>query len=374
MSYSAIQSHQSMLFDDFRNTFYFNAIKEAVKKNSVVLDLGAGLGVHGFMANSCGAKKVYLVEPAEILDVTRMIVSTNGLRGKIECISAEIEKAALPEKVDVIISVFTGNFLLTEDLLPSLFYARDKYLRSGGKMIPDRAKMIIVPVSSVDYYAEHIECWSKSIHNIDYSAARKYAVNSLYYDSPKNRKVDFLAEPSTLLELDFMVANEAVCQSKIKIKITEDGTMHGCLGWFDTKVGERWLSTSPTDEQMHWRQVFLPLDSPISVKSGDIISLELNRPEFGEWSWIVEFKGKHQKYSTFLSRPQKLESILKRSKNYKGKLSQKGKAAQDVLQYLNGNNSIKDITQKILEKYPQYFTIEDQADRFVKNIVGNYSQ
>jgi len=218
MSYSTIQDHRYMLFDDLRNTFYFKAIKNAVNKDSVVLDLGAGLGIHGFMANSCGAKKVYLVEPAPILDVTKMVVKENATTETMECISGKIEKVALPEQVDVIISVFTGNFLLTEDLLPSLFYARDKYLRPGGKMIPDRAKMIVVPVSTPQYYAENIDCWVETIQGIDYSTVRKYAVNSLYHDSPKNRKADFLAEPSNLYELDFITANEAACKIKLRSK------------------------------------------------------------------------------------------------------------------------------------------------------------
>ncbi len=314
MDYSTIQDYHSMFFDNKRNTYYLDAIRKSVKKNSVVLDLGSGLGLHGFMAGSCEAKKVYLVEPAAILDITKLIVKKNSHTKKTECISGKIEEITLPEQVDVIISVFTGNFLLTEDLLPSLFYARDKYLRPDGKMIPDRAKMIVVPVSAADYYAKHIDCWSKPIHNIDYSAARKYAVNSLYHDAPKNRRADFLAEPSNLLELDFMVANEAACRSKIKIKIKEAGTMHGCLGWFDTRVGDKWLSTSPIDdEQMHWRQVFLPLESPIDVIKGDIIFFELTRPEFSDWSWVVKFNDKQQKQSTFLSQPLKPEKLFKLS-------------------------------------------------------------
>lgn len=373
MSYSTVQNHRSMLFDDLRNTYYLKAIQKTVEKNSVILDLGAGLGLHGFMANSCGAKKVYLVDPAPILDITKMVVKKNTFVEQVECIAEKIEEVTLPEKVDVIISVFTGNFLLTEDLLPSLFYARDKFLRPGGKMIPDRAKMIITPVSVGDYYTEHIDCWSKLTHNVDYSVARKYAINSLYYDHPEERKTDFLAEPESILDLDFMTANEAACRNKIEIKITENGIMHGFLGWFDAHIGDKWLSTSPIAEQTHWRQVFLPLNSPINVQKGDLISFELNRPEFGEWSWIVKFNGEYQKHSTFLSQPLNPEKLFKQTENYKGSLSSKGKITLDVLQLLNGKTLTKDITIKILEKYPNYFSNKERADKFVKKIVNNYS-
>lgn len=373
MSYSTVQGQHSMFYDKLRNRFYLEAIQKAVDKESVVLDLGAGLGLHGFMANSCGAKKVYLVEPTQILDIAKKVVEANDLIGKVECIYGEIEKVKLPEEVDVIISVFTGNFLLTEDLLPSLFYARDKHLRPGGRMIPDRANMVIVPVSAPDFYAEKIDCWSEPTYDIDYSLARKYAVNSLYYGGPSDRKTDFLAEPSNLLELDFMTANEAMCRSKVEIEITEDGTMHGCLGWFDAKVGDKWFSTSPAGEQMHWSQVFLPLDSPISVQRGEIISFELIRPESGEWNWIFEHNGKRQKHSTFLSKPKKMKELLKLTKNYKGNLSQKGRATKEALHLLNGKNTAKDIAIRLLEKYPQYFTAEKQADIFIVNIMTSYT-
>ncbi len=102
-NYSSIHNHRSMFFDDIRNQYYFNAIKNVVNKDSVVLDLGAGLGLFGYMALMAGAKKVYLVEPAEIINTTRMIIKENNLSDKIECIEGKIEEIELPEKVDLII-------------------------------------------------------------------------------------------------------------------------------------------------------------------------------------------------------------------------------------------------------------------------------
>ena len=373
MSYSDPKGQQNMFSDTLRNRFYFEAIQKTVHNDSIVMDLGAGLGLHGFMASSCGAKKTYLVEPTPILDISKKVVEANGLAKKVECISGTIEKVALPEKVDVIISVFTGNFLLSEDLLPSLFYARDKYLHPGGKMIPDRATMVVAPVSSPDYYAEKIDFWLNPSYDIDYSSVRNYAANTLYYDGPKNRKSHFLAEPSTLLELDFMTAKEAECRSKIEIEITENGTMHGCLGWFDARVGDKWLSTSPVEEQMHWRQVFLPSNNPMNVYKGDIISFELIRPESGDWNWIFEYNGKRQKHSTFLSHPQKMKELLKLANGYKGNLSQKGQVTQEAFKLMNGENTTKTIIAELVKKYPDYFTNEKEAVSFVKDIVAYYT-
>ena len=372
-NYSNIHDHRSMFFDELRNSYYSDAIKNVVNKDSIVLDLGAGLGVLGLMALSAGAKKVYLVEPASIINTTKMIIKENGLSDRVECFEGSIEEVELPEKVDVILSVFTGNFLLSEDLLPSLFYARDKFLAPEGKLIPDRAKMFTVPVSADKYYAKHIGCWSDSLYDVDFSLVRKFAANSIYSDKPKKREVKFLSEPSEIFELDFMTATEAACRSDIEVEILDDGKLHGWLGWFDAKVGDEWLSTSPIEEQMHWRQVFLPLNKPMAVKRGDQIEFTLNRPEFGEWSWIVKLGEKKEKHSTFLSSPVDMVKMEKRANTYTPILSEKGKIAQQILMLFDGEHSIEKIIEAVKESDQQFFHLEKDIESFVKELVDRFA-
>ena len=117
----------------------------------------------------------------------------------------------------------------------------------------------------------------------------------------------------------------------------------------------------------------MPLDKPIHVQKGESILFELNHPEFGEWSWVFEHNGKRQKHSTFLSRPLKMKELMKLADVYKGKLSQDGQVTQEALALLNGTHSNKEITKKLLEKYPHYFSGEKQAGEFMKNIVSQYT-
>ncbi len=363
-----------MFFDDRRNRYYLDAIREAVDRGSIVLDIGAGLGLHGIMAAREGARKVYLVEPEPILDITRQLVGANSLSGHVKCLSGKIEELNLPEKVDLIISVFTGNFLLEEDLLPSLFYARDKYLKPGGELIPDRATMEVVPVCMPEYYAKHIDRWAGSAHGVSVNLVRNFAANSLYYDEPENWKAEFLSSAVELLELDFMTAKEASCRAKTQVKITRDGLCHGWLGWFRMRLGNKWLSTSPTEKQMHWRQVFLPLAEPVSVKEGDTLSFELNRPEFGEWTWATGFANECRRHSTFFSQPVSPAALKKKSDGYKARLSSKGQAARDVFLGLDSEQSTEEIVNRLMASYPKLFPSRRLVDQFVKNIVWKYSE
>lgn len=372
--YKSLQEHHSMFFDDCRNQYYFSALQKVIDKDSVILDLGAGLGILGLMALSLGAKKVYLVEPASIIETTRMVIKANKLSDRVVCIEGTIEEVELPERVDIITSVFTGNFLLQEDLLPSLFYARDKFLRPEGKLIPDRAKMITVPISFPKYYVKHIDCWSKSVHNVDFNLVRKFAANNIYSVSPQKEQIDLLSEPAEIIELDFMTSTEASCRKKIEIVISKDKELHGFLGWFDAKLGDEWLSTSPIiDQQMHWNQLFLPLEEPLNVVKGETVKFELNRPQFSEWSWVVEAEDKRQKHSTFLSEPVIFSKVMKEQNHYKPRLSEKGKMTKEILQLWNGDISLTEIISKIQIDFPGYFSTNIQLEQFVKNLVAEYT-
>ena len=68
MSYTQVTAHRHMVFDARRNAAYVRALEKLVTPDTVVLDLGAGLGVLGLYAARLGAKKVYLVEPEPVIE------------------------------------------------------------------------------------------------------------------------------------------------------------------------------------------------------------------------------------------------------------------------------------------------------------------
>jgi predicted RNA methylase len=369
-----------MNFDGVRNPAYKRAVEAAVRSNSVVLDLGAGLGLLGFIAARAGARKVYLVEPETVIEVTRKVAQANGL-GNVECIQATAETLELAAKVDIIVSVFTGNFLLTEDLLPSLFYARDHFLAPGGQLIPDRGRMLVAPVSAPNYYRENVGNWSfaqafaHGVENygIDYEVARPYPANSLYYDSANNFKAHLLADATCLMDMDFMTATKAECDSTVELSVKEGGKCHGWLGWFDMRLGQEWLSTGPDADSTHWRQVFMPLEKPIVVKAGQTLGFSLKRPEFGEWTWTTSFDGQQQRQSTFFSEPLTPEILQKKSDVYQPNLKERGRAAQYALSRFDGSESTGVLADALLLHFGSSFSSREDALRFVKALVNKYT-
>ena len=361
-----------MVFDKLRNDYYSRAIAAVVDQNSSVLDLGAGLGIHGLIAARCGARHVYLVDPADVVDIARQVAIDNGFGNRVTCIRKTIEAASLPEKVDLISSVFTGNFLYTEDLLPSLFYARDQYLKPGGAMIPDRARTFVMPVSEPKYYQDKINVWSDNYQGLDYSSAKVYSSNTLYYEYDKDIDFQSLSAPTQLNELDFMTATTTDVDTEITLLAAKDGLCHGWLGWFDMRLGDEWLSTAPGAADTHWCVVFMPLNEPVSLVAGEELGFRLTRMEHGDWTWRMSYRGITQKQSTYLSQPLELASFKRKSDDYHPELNKEGEAIGFIFNKMDSKHSMVQLIKMVEGQFPDLFKKHTDASRFVRSLAKRY--
>ena len=77
-------------------------------------------------------------------------------------------------------------------MLDTVLVARDKYLKPGGMLFPDKATIYIAAIEDEDYKAEKINCepfvglpvacWLKSVHQsgTTYTALTSHALNTLH--------------------------------------------------------------------------------------------------------------------------------------------------------------------------------------------------
>ncbi|CAE7243114.1 msrA [Symbiodinium pilosum] len=154
----------TMLKDTVRMQAYRDAIQMNAKdfRDKVVLDIGCGTGVLAIFAAKAGARKVYAVEASDMASCAKEVVSANGLAEVVEVIRGMAESVELPEKVDMIISEWMGNFLFKESMLDTVLMARDRFLKpgktalwgwklegkvvlTGGSLFPSHARLFLAP-------------------------------------------------------------------------------------------------------------------------------------------------------------------------------------------------------------------------------------
>ena len=279
--------HREMIQDKVRTTAYRKAIFKTVKKGDVVLDVGTGTGLLAFYCIQAGASHVYAIEKTDIMKVARENARKNGCLDKIHFINEDSRTAKLPEKVDVIVSEVIGHFALEENMLDSIIDAKERFLKKGGSLIPLSVDLFFVPIEAHEVYESEIDFWCDKPDDIDFSAARTFAVNNVYIRDIY--KENFLSDPKKVKSLNFADTRKINIYLEESFVIRKKGVLHGLAGWFNAMLcPDVGIDTSPEKERTHWKQCFFPIKEPVEVSQGDELSIKFGSKSLGEdviWEW-----------------------------------------------------------------------------------------
>ncbi len=299
--------HRRLLDDDARTGAFLRAIAEVVRPGDVVADLGAGTGVLAFAARRAGASRVYAIERGPIAAVGEAIGRENGIDG-VTWIEKPSREVVLREDVDVIVSECLGVLGAGGTMMQAVVDLRERHLRRSGTVIPHAVSIHAAPVTSP---ADHrwIEVWSKRRHGLSWGAAAELARNNMY-NTVIGREA-LVAPPLPIATIDLARGTfDGRVRGGGETTAKRAATIHGFAAWFDAELapGVR-LSTAPGKRPTVWRQVFLPLETPVRVRRGQSIHLELvmqpapDPRDVAYLDWHGEIAGKAFARSTRWSYP-----------------------------------------------------------------------
>merc|ERR1712000_335936 len=300
-SYAAHEIHETMLKDAVRTDAYRDFIynNKQLFKDKVVLDIGCGTGILSMFCAKAGAKQVIAVDKSDIMTKARENIFNNGLSDVTTCVKGAIEDVVLPvDKVDVIVSEWMGYFLLYEAMLPSVLYARDRYLKPDGIMAPSSATMWIAPVADPEFVEDHINWW-RDVYGFDMKAMQEGIYKEARIEVLPKEAVCGKPFPFKVLDLRTVKKEDLSFTAMWETSLTKDVDMlDGFVIWFDNhfaitpdaplpspettvdefrkqKQGNAALPTGPFDTPTHWKQGYLlmpPDDAHKDLKASTKIS------------------------------------------------------------------------------------------------------
>lgn len=151
-----LDEYQALLLNTNRMLPYFMALSRVVRPGSIVVELGSGLALFGLHAARLGAR-VFCVEPGVSSDLARQIARDNELESSIQFIDSTVEEFTLPgARADVVVSEFIGEAIFEEGAEHHSKIARERLLKPGGHLIPDRLEARVVGVESAEIRA-HVD-------------------------------------------------------------------------------------------------------------------------------------------------------------------------------------------------------------------------
>ena len=255
-----------------------------------------GTGILSMFAARGGAAAVVGVDgSAPIAAVARANVANNGLAaeagGPVAIVSSRVEQlAALPllgagaatgeqqqqqqqQQVDVLVSEWMGYALFFESMLDSVLAARDRFLRPGGAVLPDAARVFLAPATAGavgtpfwdDVYGFAMPAVAEGVRS---AALREVLVHVVQPE-------DVLGEGACVASFDLATIAAADQDFTADFRLTASRGPATCAAlvlWFDTLFTERFcaeqpvcLSTSPFGPPTHWGQAVLTLAAPVTM-------------------------------------------------------------------------------------------------------------
>ncbi|KAI1821723.1 S-adenosyl-L-methionine-dependent methyltransferase [Xylaria intraflava] len=302
-SYAGVDIHETMLKDKVRTDAYRDFIynNKHLFAGKTVLDIGCGTGILSMFCARAGASRVLAVDASDIIFKARENIFRAGLSDTITTLHGKMEEVVLPvDKVDIIVSEWMGYCLLFEAMLPSVLYARDKYLAPAGLMVPSHTNMWVAPVADSAWVSDNGEAFWADVYGFDMGAMAKGIYDEarvLHWPADK-----VCGAPSAFKMLDLYTVSTADLSftAPYASRLTQDvDGIDGFLVWFDTffspaqpgenadhglpddAVAAEWarknqdrvaFTTGPFGAETHWKQGLLLCDNRADVrqmKKGD---------------------------------------------------------------------------------------------------------
>lgn len=249
--------HRQLLADEIRTSAFVGAVRRAVRPLDFVVDLGTGTGLLAVAACRAGAGTVIGIERTGLAARAQALAAANDARVMI--VQAGSDDVRLPRQVDVLVSECLGLAGLGGAMIGAVKRARDRWLKSGGLVIPQRVRVYAAPIEDPEANAL-VRWWDGArVAGVRLDVLGADVGHNLYIGSFADRHL--LARPVEVCGADLLAGPlEDAVAGTATFTTTRPGAFHGWALWFEADLAAGLvLRTGPLDPPTVWEQCFAPV-------------------------------------------------------------------------------------------------------------------
>ncbi len=252
--------HHNILRDLARNAAYRAALEKVVRPGDRVLDIGAGSGLLSMIAARAGAGHVTACEmnPA-VADAAVRTVAHNGFADRITIVprySTEVDvERDLGGRVDVIVQEIIAHDMLCEGVLPALADAVPRFLKPGGRVVPERGQLRIALAHWPHAKARELD----DVEGFDlspFSTLARYPLEAASNDP----SIALRSDPVDLFAWDFASGGPFGPDRTDTVLTVRDGEANGVVQWIhiDLVDGVTYENAPAPGPNSSWACLFYP--------------------------------------------------------------------------------------------------------------------
>ncbi len=387
--YSA-HDHGWMIAHRVRVGSYRRALEKVVKPGAVVVDIGTGTGIFAILACQFGARKVFAIENGEIIELARQIAKDNGCAERIEFIRDLSTRVELPERADVIVADIHGTLPIYNGSLATLIDARQRFLASGGAMVPRLERVWTAAVNLPRaVYAEEVAGWRDRRWGVNLSAGNRFGTDWQFKASFTSKRI--VTEPACVATLDYRELQDPSVSAEVVLKPRRTARANGYGFWFDSELAEGvFMSTAPGHTRAEYAggiypNAFAPWPEQVRIGPEDEIKANLRftavKKDDYVWQWNTRIAAADSqqpkeefRQSNFNSRFVSVASLHKRAPTYRPRLNKTGAIARAMLELMDGGLSHAELAQLVMQRFPGELGDEKEALQTAADLSERYCE
>jgi len=365
----SLRGYGQMITDTGRMEAFRQALQQAVTPDSVVVDIGTGTGIMALLACQCGARRVYAIEPGDVIQVGRELAAANGYTQRIEFIQALSTQVTLPEPADVMVSDLRGTLSFFQQIIPATVDARRRFLAPGGRLIPQRDTLWAAVLEAPALYQSFAAPWNGDFYGLDLSLGWRLVAN--FYQKAEVKPEQLLVAPRSWATLDFDTVESPDVAADIAWTVTRPGIGHGLVLWFDCTLAPGiGFSNAPWEPDHVYGRTFFPWLEPVPLVLGERVSVSLHADLVEDdyvWRWdtrIRDVGGQVKadfRQSTFYGAPLAPGRLQQRAAGHVPELNGDGRIDRFILGLMDGGNSLGEIARRLAAEFPPRFAGVNEA-------------
>jgi protein arginine N-methyltransferase 1 len=354
---------------DRRSDLYAEALRRTVRPGSVVVDLGAGPGIWAIYACALGARRVFAIEPDDVIGLAIDAARANGFADRITFIQRESTGVSLEEPADIVVADIRGVLPMVGGGLTGMIDAR-RFLSPTGVLIPLRDTIWVAVVQAPRQHQDRVQPWDERCFGLDFSAVRRAAVSQWLKE--RFAPDDLVTPSAAWAEIDYRMATNPSVSGNARLIADRSAVAHGLAVWFESDLTDDIrMSNRPGDPPVLYGQAFFPWPSAVNLDAGDVIDVRLRAAFNGSdyimtWDTVVTGAGSRLErarfaQSTFDGLPLSLATLQRHAADAVVAPGPEREIERFVLDAFDGVRTQGAIAAALLERFPEQFSQRTEA-------------